>query len=126
MIRLFQKYQSRFLRGVNMQDILALYRYIKNKYDNYQMIHLTDIEIKIDFHDDFEMRIRLQGFYGIYFNNIFYYNVDWQDIQDTVDDFLTNQYAFCVRNKKLEILKLCDFYDDTKYDHVWTIEKTLK
>lgn len=109
-----------------MQDLLTLYQYIKNKYDNYQTIKYTETEIIIGFHDKLEMKIRLQGFYNIYFNNIFYYNVDWQDIKDTIDDFLTNQYAFCEQNKKLKIIRFKDLHEDTNYSHVWTIEKTLK
>ena len=65
-------------------------------------------------------------YFSSYFNNIFYYNVDWQDIKDTIDDFLTNQYAFCEQNKKIKIIRLKDFYNNTNYNHVWTIEKTLK
>lgn len=109
-----------------MQDLYTLYQYIKNKYDNFQTIKYTGTEIIISFHSEFEMKIRLQDFYNIYFNDIFYYNVDWQDIKDTVDDFLTNQYAFCEQNKKLKIMKLKEFDVNTKYNHVWTIERTLK
>ena len=109
-----------------MKNLLTLYQYIINKYDNYQTIKYTETEIIIGFHDELEMKIQLQGFYNIYFNNIFYYNVDWQDIKDTIDDFLTNQYAFCEQNKKLKNMKLKDFDVNTKYNHVWTIERTLK
>ncbi len=109
-----------------MKNLLTLYQYIINKYDNYQTIKYTETEIIIGFHDELEMKIQLQGFYNIYFNNIFYYNVDWQDIKDTIDDFLTNQYAFCEQNKKIKIIRLKDFYNNTNYNHVWTIEKTLK
>ena len=109
-----------------MKNLLTLYQYIINKYDNYQTIKYTETEIIIGFHDELEMQIQLQGFYNIYFNNIFYYNVDWQDIKDTIDDFLTNQYAFCEQNKKIKIIRLKDFYNNTNYNHVWTIEKTLK
>lgn len=109
-----------------MKNLPTLYQYIINKYDNYQTIKYTETEIIIGFHDELEMKIQLQGFYNIYFNNIFYYNVDWQDIKDTIDDFLTNQYAFCEQNKKIKIIRLKDFYNNTNYNHVWTIEKTLK
>lgn len=109
-----------------MQDLLSLYQYIKNKYDNYQAIKYTEKEIIVGFYDEFTMKIRLQGFYNIYFNDIFYYGVDWQDIKDTIDDFLSNQYAFCEQNKKLKIIRLKDFHENTNYNHVWTIEKTLK
>ena len=109
-----------------MKNLLTLYQYIINKYDNYQTIKYTETEIIIGFHDELEMKIQLQGFYNIYFNNIFYYNVDWQDIKDTIDDFLTNQYAFCEQNKKIKIIRLKDFYNNTNYNHVWTIEKSMK
>ena len=109
-----------------MKNLLTLYQYIINKYDNYQTIKYTETEIIIGLHYELEMKIQLQGFYNIYFNNIFYYNVDWQDIKDTIDDFLTNQYAFCEQNKKIKIIRLKDFYNNTNYNHVWTIEKTLK
>ncbi len=109
-----------------MQDILALYQYIKSKYDRCQKIEYTDKEIIIKFHNEFEMKICLQDYFNIYFNDIFYYNVDWQDIKDTIDDFLTNQYAFCEQNKKINIVNLNKIPNYTKYNHVWTIEKTLK
>ena len=56
-----------------MQDLLSLYLYIKNKYHNYQTIEYSETEISIVFHGALEMKIRLEGYFGIYFNNIFYY-----------------------------------------------------
>ena len=109
-----------------MQDLLSLYLYIKNKYHNYQMIEYSEMEISIVFHGALEMKIRLEGYFGIYFNNIFYYDVEWQDIRDTIDDFFTNQYAICEKNKKLKIVKKEKFCENGKYNHVWTIEKVLK
>lgn len=109
-----------------MQDLLTVYKYIKNKYNNYKKIKYIETEILIIFHDKFEMKIREQNYFNFYFNNIFYYNIDWQDVKDTIDDIFTNQYVFCEQNKKLKIMYLKDFYNDTKYNHIWTIEKTLK
>ena len=111
---------------VYMRDIFTLYQYIKNTYDNYQSIKYTDKEMIVQFHDEFEMKICLQDYFNIYFNDIFYYNVDWQDIKDTIDDFFINQYAFCEQNKKLKIVSLKDFHVNANYNHVWTTEKTLK
>ncbi|MBO5045450.1 MAG: hypothetical protein J6C93_01095 [Clostridia bacterium] len=109
-----------------MQDIITIYQYIKSKYDRYQKIKYTDKDIIIKFHDEFEMKISLQNYFNIYFNDIFYYNVDWQDIKDTIDDFFSNQYAFCEKNNKLKIIKLKDYNVNANDNHVWTIEKTLK
>ena len=122
----FKRFVGWFLGGMSMQDILTLYQYIKSKYDRCSKIKHTGKEIVVKFHDEFEMKICLQDYFNIYFNDIFYYNVDGQDIKDTIDDFLTNQYAFCEQNKKLKIMKLKDFDVNTKYNHVWTIERTLK
>ena len=55
-----------------MQDLLSLYLYIKNKYHNYQTIEYSEPEILIVFHGALEMKIRLEGYFGLYFNNIFY------------------------------------------------------
>ena len=109
-----------------MQDVFMLYQYLKNKYDNYKTITYSEKEIIVSFYDEFVMKIRLQGFYNIYFNDILYYGVDWQDIKDTLDDFLSNQYAFCEQNRELKIIKLKDLNDTTNYTHIWTIEKILK
>ena len=67
-----------------MRDIFELYQYIKNKYHNYQKIEYTDTEIIIVFHDELEMKIIVQNYYNFYFNNIFYYNLDWQDVKDAI------------------------------------------
>ena len=67
----------------------------------------------------------MQGFFEIYFNNIFYCDVDGQDIKDTIDDLLTNQYVICEWKNKIKILAVQEF-DNTLYNHAWTIEKTLK
>lgn len=109
-----------------MQDLFTLYQYIKNKYNNYKTIEYTEKELIVVFYEEFIMKIQLKGFYRIYFNDIFYYEVDWQDIKDTIDDFLLHQYAFCEQNKKLKIISLKDFHMNVNYNHVWTIEKTLK
>lgn len=109
-----------------MRDIFELYQYIKDKYHNYQKIEYTDTEILIVFHDELEMKIRVQNYYNFYFNNIFYYNLDWQDVKDAIDDIFTNQYSFCEKDKKLKIINLKDFHRHTNYNHIWTIEKTLK
>ena len=106
-----------------MHDIFTLYQYVITKYHNYQAIKCTEKEIIIVFHDEFEMKIQLQGLYDIFFNNYFYYSVDWQDIKDTVDDFLTNKYVFYIQNNKL---KIKDYRENIKCNHAWTIEKTLK
>lgn len=111
-----------------MQDIFELYQYIKDKYHNYQKIEHTETEILIVFHDEFEMKIKIKNYYNFYFNNIFYYNLDWQDVKEFVDDIFANQYAFCEKGKKLKIISLKDYNVNTSYDynHVWTIERTLK
>lgn len=109
-----------------MQDLLSLYLYIKNKYRGYQAIDYSETEILIVFHDALEMKVRFDGYFDVYFNNIFYYDVEWQDIQDTIDDFFTNQYVICEKNKKLKVVKKEKFRVNGKYDHVWTIEKALK
>ena len=113
-------------QGVNMQDLLTLYQYIKDKYNNYQAIKYTTTEITIVFYKGFEMKIQLKGFYNIYLNDMFYYNVDWQDIKDTIDDFLTNKYVFCEQNNKLKVTRIENYRENTKYNHIWTIEKVLK
>ena len=109
-----------------MQELLTLYEYIRSKYNNYQTIKCTSSEIVVVFHNEFEMKILLQNFYNVYFNGIFYYSVDWQDIKDTIDDVFTNNYVFCQKNNKLKIVSLKDYRENAHYTHAWTIEKTLK
>lgn len=109
-----------------MRDIFELYQYIKNKYHNYQKIEYTDTEIIIVFHDELEMKIIVQNYYNFYFNNIFYYNLDWQDVKDAIDDIFTNKYAFCEQKGKLKVIYLNDYHESKDYKHVWTIEKILK
>ena len=99
-----------------MRDIFELYQYIKNKYHNYQKIEYTDTEIIIVFHDELEMKIIVQN----------YYNLDWQDVKDAIDDIFTNQYAFCEQKGKLKVIYLNDYHESKDYKHVWTIEKILK
>lgn len=109
-----------------MQDIFELYQYLKDNYHNYKKIIHTEKEILIVFHDEFEMKIKVQNYFNLYFNNIFYYNLDWQDVKDTIDDLLNNHYAFCEKNNKIKIVKLEELCNSAKYTHIWTIEKTLK
>lgn len=111
-----------------MQDILTLYQYIKNKYSNYKKIEYTETELIVVFHDEFEMKIKVRNYYNFYFNNIFYYNLYWQDVKEFIDDIFANQYAFCEKEKKLKIISLKDYKVNTSYvyNRVWTIERTLK
>lgn len=109
-----------------MQNLFTLYQYIKNKYHNYQKIKYTETELMIVFYNEFEMKIRLQGYYAVFFNDIFYYDIDWQDIKDTIDDVFTGKYAFCERNGKIKIIDLNDYHESKNYNHVWTIERILK
>lgn len=109
-----------------MDELFSLYEYIKGTYDSYQEIKYTGTEIIVRFHDEFEMEIRLQNAYNIYFNNFFYYNIDWQDMKDTIDEIMTNQYVFCERRKKIKVFEADKFIKHKKYNHIWTIKETLK
>ena len=109
-----------------MQDLLTLYRYIQENYSHYQEIEYTGAKIVVTFYTGFEMEIRLQGLYNLYFNGMLYYSIDWQDIKDTIDDFLTDQYVFCQRSNKIRVVKLEDFHENTKCNHAWTIQKKLR
>ena len=108
-----------------MEDLFSLYKYIKTKYNNYRAITYAEGKITICFHDELVMELRLQGYYVIYVNNYFFYSIDWQDIQETIDDLLTEQYVFCERNKRIFVVKIEDV-DDTIYSHIWSLERTLK
>lgn len=109
-----------------MKDLGALYDYIIKNYNNFSNIKYTDPEIVVVFHDELKMKVVLKEYFDFYFNDIFYYHVDWQDVKDMIDDIFTNTYAFCEQNKKIKIVGLKNFQDKMTYRHVWTIKKTDK
>lgn len=108
------------------KNLFTLYQYIKNKYDNYQDIKYSETEIIIVFYDELEMRISEQKYFNLYFNNIFYYNVDWQDIKDTLDDFFSNKCVICLKKNRIKIFYLSDYKANNDFTHVWTISEKLK
>lgn len=109
-----------------MKDIDNLYQYIVKSYFNYQSILQKENEIIITFHNEFEIKIKLQSFYKIYFNNIFYYDIDCQDIVETIDDLFTKKYAFCKQKNRIKIIEIEKLHDSTKFINIWTTERTLK
>lgn len=109
-----------------MRDILALYRYIADNYDNYREIKLAGEEISVVFYDGFEMKIKEQNFFNFYFNDIFFYGIDWQDVKGTIDEFFTDKCVFCEKNRKFKVIYAEDYRENNKFDRVWTIKKALK
>ena len=114
-----------------MREIIELYTYIRDNYNrNYSDIICKDNEILIVFHKEFKMKVSLCGLYKVYFNDIFYYDIDSQDVVDTINDFFTNSYIFCeVKKRKKSIIKIVpvDSYTDSyEIINAWSTLKTLK
>lgn len=114
-----------------MSEVVELYNYIYEKYgNNYSNIICSHNTIQIVFYAEFSIKIVLENFCMIYFNDIFYYDIDYQDIVDVIDDFMSNRYIFCETKKRkktaIRIVPIENYRDDTHIIRAWSIRKTVK
>ena len=117
--------------GNIMHEVIELYNYICEKYsNNYSNIICSRNSIQIVFHAEFCLKIVLERFCMIYFNDIFYYDIDYQDIVDAIDDFMSNRYIFCEAKKRkksvIRIVPIENYKDDPHIIRAWSIGKTVK
>ena len=75
----------------------------------------------------FEIKIKYDKFFQIYINSIFYYNVDIQDINDTIDEFFNGDLLFYEiekGNKKLiGISERKKFTPRRNISRIWSMRK---
>lgn len=114
-----------------MSEVIELHNYICEKYGNhYSSISCNHNMIQIVFHAEFSMTIVLERFCMIYFNDIFYYDIDYQDIVDAIDDFMSNHYIFCETKKRrksvVKIVPIENYREDPHIIRAWSIFKTVK
>ncbi len=109
-----------------MSEIEKIYMYINSRFNNCVSSRCTDNEIIIKFYDGFEMKITFKNRYMIYFNNYFYYDIDGQDIVDTIEEIFSNKYVYCLGKDKIKIFYQNEKINQIMYTMIWTINKKLK
>ncbi len=112
-----------------VESIVGLYEYIKENYC-FQIELRNEKELFVFFQKDFIMTITFCNIYKLYFNNIFYYDVDIQDIIDTINDIFSNTYIFCIVKHKpknrIKVVSLEKYRDNNNIINAWTIDKKIK
>ena len=114
-----------------MEEIICLCEHVKSNHRaKYFDITCIDKEMVVVFHKELIVKIIFDGFYKIYINNVFYYDVDAQDIMNTIDDLFSGKYVFCkikgIRNYKIKIIPLARYINSNQIICAWSMEKTLK
>lgn len=73
--------------------------------------------INIHFHSEFILTIEFKGDFLLYFNDVYYYDVEDQDILETIIDLATNDYIFIEKKKLLRGKKVL-VLPASKYDEI--------
>lgn len=76
----------------DLHDKLAKIEFLKNK------IQLCNDEIVINFHKDFVLEIKLKDFFSVYINSILYYNIEEQDIWESIHEIIDEKVVFIESN----------------------------
>ena len=76
----------------DLHDKLAEIELLKNK------IQLCNDEIVINFHKDFVLEIKLKDFFSVYINSILYYNIEEQDIWESIHEIIDEKVVFIESN----------------------------
>lgn len=76
----------------DLHDKLAKIEFLKNK------IQLCNDEIVINFHKDFVLEIKLKDFFSVYINSILYYNIEEQDIWESIHEIINEEVVFIESN----------------------------
>lgn len=112
-----------------MNELGVLYEYIQKRYlqrvDNLEL----SCSLRICVYEGFEIEIRYNMVFQIYINNIFYYDVDIQDINDTIDEFFNGDLLFYeIKKGSKKIIKISErkkFTPTRNISRVWSISKDL-
>lgn len=83
----------------DLHDKLAKIEFLKNK------IQLCNDEIVINFHKYFVLEIKLKDFFSVYINSILYYNIEEQDIWESIHEII-NEETFN-NGAKIEVIPDC-------------------
>lgn len=84
-----------------IDSIEKLYDKLVRINDLNDKVLLKDNTITINFHSDFMLRIELNNYFIVYFNDTFYYDIDDQDILETLTDIIMKNHIFIERKKVL-------------------------
>ena len=76
----------------DLHDKLAKIEFLKNK------IQLCNDEIVINFHKYFVLEIKLKDFFSVYINSILYYNIEEQDIWESIHEIINEEVVFIESN----------------------------
>jgi len=110
-----------------MNELSVLYEYIQERY--LQRVDRLELScsLSICVYEGFEIEIRYDKGFRIYINNIFYYDVDSQDINDTIDEFFNGDLLFYEiekGNKKLiGISERKKFTPHRNISRIWSMRK---
>ena len=76
----------------DLHDKLAKIEFLMNK------IQLCNDEIVINFHKYFVLEIKLKDFFSVYINSILYYNIEEQDIWESIHEIINEEVVFIESN----------------------------
>ena len=112
-----------------VDELGKLCSYIKTEFPAFPVVYENGV-LSVPFRDDFAMKIRFNGFYLLYFNDLFDYDVDEQDIREYVKEILSDRYVFYTvkrwRKPRLKVVPKEQYKDAPRVLRAWTIEKTIK
>ena len=91
---------------VRIDSIKKLYDNLLKFDDLSNKILLEDRIITINFHSNFIIKIELNSYFYVYFNETFFYDIDEQDILETLSDIITKNHIFIERKKILRGKKI--------------------
>ena len=110
--------------------LIDLYGRLQKVNHFYQQMMFENEQIKIIVHSEFVIDIKNNQFFDLYLNNIFYYNIDEQDIYDMIVDLLSGEYVFCLietrKRTQIKVVQKDMFQDSHKILKAWTVEGVLK
>lgn len=115
-----------------MDNIIKLYEYIKSHHSTkYISATCEQNEISIVFHRELTIKIVFSNYYYMYVNDIFYYDIDEQDIVSLIDDIFIGSYVFykikSISGYKIKLISVARFCgDDNNIISAWTINETIK
>lgn len=97
-----------------MKSIKELYIELNKIQRITNVLSLKDDVISINFHSDFILTIKQNIYFDIFFNNVFYYNIEDQDILGSLMDIIQNDYIFIERKnifgkKKISMISEREF-----------------
>lgn len=99
---------ERFYTLRDLYNKLTSVVFLQNK------IQLEDERIKITFHDHYMLTVKLNSYFNVYINDIFYYNIEEQDIWESICELTDDKSVIIecnsiLKNRKVKVMQVDDF-----------------